>query len=241
MWSLRIISGRRRLKVFVLVAILISSASILAFSLSGTFESPFYWEVSVGDEFLYSINVSHHETVDYYGYTYSNYLSLDGEQLIVQITELPNVAGFVSSSSFQSQVVEMSKISCRFSNGTYLPNEYPNEFATNIGKPLSQSILPLGDWTLIDRFYLDEFPVIDYPDVDKAGSVTNCVSFRLNESMYFGSRKLLSIFPNIATYIWEGWTAFDTGVPLVVRFYVDYPSCMYQARLNVTLTYNGTL
>ncbi len=36
------------------------------------------------------------------------------------------------------------------------------------------------------------------------------------------------------------WTAFDTGVPLVARFYVDYPSCMYQARLNVSLTYNGT-
>lgn len=232
---------QRRLMALVLVVILVGSVSILAFSLVGTFESPFYWGVSVGDEILYSINVSHYEHNEYYGYTYSNYLSLDGEQLIVQITELPNVAGLVSSSTFQSQVVEMYKISCRFSNGTELPDEFPNEFATNIGKPLSQSILPLGDWTLIDRFFLDEFPVIAAPDVDRSGSVTHCASFRLNESMYFGSRKLLSIFPNIATYIWEGWTAFDTGVPLVARFYVNYPSCMFDARLNVTLTYIGPL
>jgi hypothetical protein len=225
----------------VLVVVLIGTASILAFSLVGTYESPFYWGVSVGDKFLYSINVSHYEHNEYYGYTYSNYLSLDGEQLIIQITELPNVAGLVSSSTFQSQVVEMYKISCRFSNGTELPDEFPNEFATNIGKPLSQSILPLGDWTLIDRFFLDEFPVIDAPVVDRSGTVTQCASFRLNESMYLGSKMLVSIFPNIATYIWEGWTAFDTGVPLVAKFYVNYPSCMFQARLNVTLTYNGTL
>ncbi|MHA2024570.1 MAG: hypothetical protein ACW98U_01620 [Candidatus Thorarchaeota archaeon] len=172
------------------------------------------------------------------GYTYGGYYGnlpdLDGEQIIVRLKTLPNVTGLVSDSIFLSDIVLMSKISLQFSNGTAIPPE----LAVNLRPPLSQSILPLGNWNMIDSFFLDVFPALDYSEVDTS---THYAGYKLNESFYFGSRILKSIWPNIATDKWEGWTDLDSGVPLNAIFYKAYPSCMYQFYLTVTMTYIGKL
>jgi hypothetical protein len=227
-------TGKKPLAV-IIVALVFGSA--VAVSFIGVYDSPFYWGLEVGDEFLYSIEVSLSETNIYYGTSQEYYTSLNATQIIVQITDLPNITGWISHQSFLPNVVLSEKITCRFSNGSAIPLI----FMDSLTVPLSQSLLPLGDWNMIDNFYHDQFPNYTHPEVDSARTLTHYASTLLEDRIYFGSRELLSIFPNVATYTWEGWSDLETGIPLLAIYDMKYPSCMYSIYLTVTLAFQGIL
>ncbi|MHA2081590.1 MAG: hypothetical protein ACW99H_10645, partial [Candidatus Thorarchaeota archaeon] len=90
-----------------------------------------------------------------YGITeISEIWALNQSEILVTITSLPNLSDVVDSVSFENRVTMENKVSCAFENGSNIP------YFSNgkIVRALSGCILPLGDWALIDSYYIDESP-----------------------------------------------------------------------------------
>lgn len=230
---MRGVSQRRTLAIVILV-VLFGSAGVVNLIPWNTYESPFQWGVEVGEELLYSIEVSVTESGYPYGDTCRQFLGLDGEQIIVTITELPNVTGPITEETFLSNVILDQKITCRFSNGSAIPQI----FIQALKNPISQSLLPIGGWELMDTLFLDVFPSVDWSELDTS---RHYVGSRTEERFYFASRELYSIWPNVASEKWEGWSDFDSGIPFEAQYTEVYPACTYQYTLVVNMIYIESL
>ncbi len=209
------------------------AGSLGVYSIISGIQSPFSWAIEVGDEFHYSIAVGNsfspgtgcYELPEYY----SDLLKYDGEELIVHVDELPNVTGWISADSLLTKIITSSKVTCRLLNGTLIPDTYVHALVT----PISQSFLPIDGWDLIDECFDNEFPSIDFDQTDTS---TRYVASVMDDSLYLASRKLQSIWPNVASKRWEGWTDLSNGVPRLAKYRRAYPSCTFQISITVTMT-----
>ncbi|MHA2143655.1 MAG: hypothetical protein ACXADF_15195 [Candidatus Thorarchaeota archaeon] len=119
-----------------------------------TFTIPdFYWGTQVDETLLYEIaSYGYQEGGLGEGVT-DEILALNGSRIIVTITNLPNLSRVVDSWSFRNMVIERNKVSCTFENGSSIPLDSRQI----IKQALSGCILPVGDWALLDAYYIDEF------------------------------------------------------------------------------------
>ena len=115
----------------------------------------FYWGTQVNETLLYEIRAYGDSYAGNYGVNeIDEILALNQSRVLVTITSLPNLSSVVDSVTFENTVIQKNKVSCTFENGSNLPSFSNGKMA----RALSGCILPLGDWSLIDSFYIDQSP-----------------------------------------------------------------------------------
>lgn len=123
----------------------------------------FRWEVEVGDEFSFQIEVL---GWDYNGTEAVPFIEYNNTQIIARITHLPNVSLVDNETEFLD-VIGILKAECRFSNGTEIPIDCRDGYYwdTNFSLPeiVSRAIFPVGGWDFIDGLY-DDTPYTGYAD-----------------------------------------------------------------------------
>lgn len=107
------------------------------------------WGVEEGDKFSYSIEAAA-------GYYVGNYehpcIELNNTIVVFEITNLPAIPLFCNREIFCESIVDTPKASVAFENGSNLDSDSANVLTTLF----SNSLLPIGDWSLIDGFYYDQ-------------------------------------------------------------------------------------
>ncbi len=173
------------------------------------------WNVNVGDTFEYLIVLKDTNSSPYYtSYDDLEYSELNGTQITVEITSIPELPAAVNTTLLIDSLLEVIKTEIRFSNGS----EISPSFTSFMNPVFSLSFLPTGVWDAIEdllpRTYNDTY---------------NGNPYRLD---YFGRTGNLY---NIGCYKWaidsggvyEGNVTQTTGVPFMVYRQWDSMSDSY--------------
>lgn len=180
----------------------------------------FSWAIEEGDEFIFDVIVTG-ITTNGTDERLPPYADMNITRISVQITSLPNVSIVFYSRHFLGNIVEHTKTSSHFANGTDIPSEY--RFTVN--RHVSRCILPIGGWLHLDAFFPDQ---VDRSFVNYESYLSH---FR-KPSFYFG-------YIENTTYEaqeWHGIIDIETGVPLFVSFLLYRTSSTHTYWYNVTMS-----
>jgi hypothetical protein len=129
--------------------VLISTITVLAVLASFTIASSLpvvylntTWALTEGQVLVYRVTQ--------YESTSTTYAALENTSILVNITNLPQIAGLYTPSTFLESVVKVDKAECMFENGTAF--EYPYTLITTV---FSWGLLPNATWDVIDAFFVD--------------------------------------------------------------------------------------
>ncbi len=120
----------------VIAALIIGAIGVAALFFGDTQKptSNLAWSVEIGEEFIYEIQ------------TKGIYLSaMNNTRIKMVITSLPDLPPIVDGYTFAAEVINQPRTNCVFENGSELPTSYDE-----IKSLLSSSLLPTGDWPLLD-------------------------------------------------------------------------------------------
>ena len=180
----------------------------------------FSWAIEEGDEFIFDVLVT--------GITTNGtderpppYVDMNNTRISVQITSLPNVSIVFYARHFLEDIVEHTKTSSHFVNGTDIPLEY----RATVNRRVSSCILPIMGWLHLDGFFPNQIDrsIIDYESY---------LSYFKRPSFYFG-------YIENATYEaqeWHGIINLETGIPLFVSFWLYRTSSAHSFWYNVTMS-----
>jgi hypothetical protein len=178
----------------------------------------FSWAIEEGDDFIFDVIVT--------GQTTNStvhplpFADMNNTRISVEIVSLPNVSIVFYSRPFLENIVEHTKTSSRFINGT----EIPSERRFTINRHVSQCVLPIGGWLHLDSFFPNH---IDRPFMEHESYLS---VFR-KPFFYFG----YSENETIEAQRWYGIIDLETGVPLIVSFW------LYGTSQALTYWYNVTM
>lgn len=142
--TLRSIFGlRTRQGTVVLVIISIISSFVIVHA--SMYAGDLHWGVEVGDEFSYTILTP----VSYY--SDNSFINLNLTTVVFEITSLPSIPLYCDRGMFVDLVVDYSKASVSFDNGSSLESSHERELISLF----SNSILPIGNWAFIDGLCYD--------------------------------------------------------------------------------------
>jgi hypothetical protein len=192
---------RQRILAAVIITIIISFS--VGFVSEYIRESMvFSWAIEEGDEFDFDVTVKGNMTA---GLTVipPPYASMNNTRISVQIVSLPNVSIIFYASSFIENVVQYSKTSTSFVNGTSIPISNYAEINTL----MSRCILPIGGWGHLDLLFPNQF---DRPIMNQE----SYISTHLRTSILFGYKSNTSSYE----FEWQGIIDLDRGVPLTAFF-----------------------
>jgi hypothetical protein len=156
------------------------------------------WGVEVGDQFSYSV-----EALGFLFYENGKPCTILNNSIVVfEITNLPDIPPYCDRGMFIESIVDETKVSVTFDNGTSLNSEC-DSILTRL---FSNSLLPIGDWGYIDGLYHDHARGgLGAPVQDPWYSRLSRTSF------HFGEVHITCIGA-------PGWTAeisLEDGVPIV--------------------------
>jgi hypothetical protein len=180
----------------------------------------FSWAIEEGNDFIFDVTVTGqltNTTVDFP----LPFVDMNNTRISVEIISLPNVSITFYSRPFLENIVEHTKTSSRFSNGT----EIPSGRRFTINTHVSQCVLPIGGWLHLDSFFPNH---IDQPFMEHESYLS---VFR-RPSFYFG-------YSENETYTAQGWYGIidlETGVPLTVSFWHFLTSQALTYWYNVTMS-----
>ena len=213
--------------VGILVILISAIATVsLVLLLSSPEQIQFQWGISVGDEFLFDIEVEGSMNNE------SNpvpFMAFDGTRIHVAITHLPNVS-LLDSEEEVVEVIRSTKVHCRFANGTELPPDSREGFYTSSSASfsdiVSRVVLPVGGWGFVDNLYPDDLA----SDRATGADSDTFYSWIDQETIFFGYRHWYIDFGH-------GWDADlnpDTGFPISIRHWESDNICI--GYYGVTLT-----
>jgi hypothetical protein len=192
---------RTRILLLVVVGLVIITGIIVIPSL------PFSWGVDQGDELVY--NVVFVRTIPQSWAhlperPYPSINSFNNSQITVTIDHLPLIVLTLNDATFTTIIVSPDKITCTLENGTEVDDE-----AFNL---LSNCILPIGGWNLIDSYFPNNTESYQEKPFDTYFSEIG------SEFFLFGYRKMIS---DDTTISWSGYIDMNTGIPVNVtqRFF----------------------
>lgn len=206
---------RRKIGVAFLLILIVSPVAYLGFLLA--LSTNLSWSVSVGEEFTFLIVEDGWELTG--GGATGNmtyFTALNGTMVTVEIIDLPSLGFYLSGSDFIDSVVERTKVSISFENGSSIDATYPY-----LVRAISICILPVGSWMLIDYFF---------PDSDSLDRVFSVYyAYQTEDTFRFGYNSL-DIDLILKT---KGIISLDTGIPLSVSWYRRHG---VDSEHNITLT-----
>ena len=208
---------RQRILAAVILTIVVSLS--VGFVTEYTRQSmTFSWAIEEGDDFIFDVIVT--------GQTTNStvlplpFVAMNNTRISVEIISLPNVSIVFYSKPFLENIVEHTKTSSRFINGT----EIPPAHRFTINKHVSRCVLPTGGWLHLDAFFQNQ---INRPFMEHESYLS---VFR-RTSFYFG----YSENETLEAQRWYGIINLETGVPLIVSFW------LYRTSQALTYWYNVTM
>jgi len=208
---------RQRILAAVILTIVVSLS--VGFVTEYTRQSmTFSWAIEEGDDFIFDVIVT--------GQTTNStvlplpFVAMNNTRISVEIISLPNVSIVFYSKPFLENIVEHTKTSSCFINGTEIPTAY----RFTINKHVSRCVLPIGGWLHLDAFFQNQ---INRPFMEHESYLS---VFR-RTSFYFG----YSENDTLKAQGWYGIINLETGVPLIVSFW------LYRTSQALTYWYNVTM
>jgi hypothetical protein len=179
----------------------------------------FSWAIEEGDGFIFDVIVTGQTTNSTVDFPLP-FVDMNNTRISVEIISLPNVSITFYSGPFLENIVEHTKTSSRFSNGT----EIPAEHRFTINRHVSRCVLPIGGWLHLDSLFPNHInqPFTEYESY---------ISVFRRPSFYFG-------YIENETYKGQGWYGIidlETGVPLTVSFWHFLTSQALTYWYNVTM------
>jgi hypothetical protein len=139
---------------------------------------------------------------------------LNNTVVIFQIVDLPEIPSVLNAQNFIDIVFKHIKSSCRFENGTAVPEPY----STELNKMFSFYLLPAGDWELLDNLFADSY---DFEDVGEEiryeyltcmyGDYFYMSYLGMSTSEIHGSFCTIDMNTGMLTMIDEGVDTFDSS------------------------------
>ena len=213
----------------IVMATVISAAVVLV-ALQYSSTTTLEWNVEQGTTLTYLIQVS--------GFTSQGdplnitsrgpppFCDLNNSKVTVEVTWLPEVPPELNGASFSELMIETTKTTLvspvRYMNGTEVIDP-PYELLNDL---VSQCLLPIGGWSLLDSFYPDE------PNLEFACN-TYISRFEV-EGFLVGHR----YFNIDSGHGWIGTIALETGIPLTAEVWASqyYGNDWFSYHIVLTLT-----
>jgi len=164
------------------------------------------WSIDIGDEFIYQVEASHFVEYNTYNVSSQDIAAINNTRIRMVITSLPDIPQMINGELFITEVINLTKTHCSFENGSEITPDCYNVINTL----LSATLLPTGDWTLLDILYPDEVSTAFYP-----GEFTSALH---NDYFHFG----YELWPMDAILRWSANVTLDNGIPLRVVDYKDF-------------------
>ncbi|MHA2380422.1 MAG: hypothetical protein ACXADS_14200, partial [Candidatus Thorarchaeota archaeon] len=120
------------------------------------------WSVEIGEEFIYEIQTKgiHFESNFDLTPVIALISAMNNTRIRMVITSLPDLPPMVDGYTFAAEVINQPRTHCVFENGSELPTSYDD-----INNLLSSSLLPTGDWHLLDWCFENEVDDAFFPGV----------------------------------------------------------------------------
>ena len=113
--------------------------------------SSFEWDVKLGDSMTFKILVTGNPRIQG-DYESLQWFHLNNTVIIANVTHLPTLVSFYTSDSFIVEVVNITKVSCIFENGTQITGN--DRVVTDL---ISMALIPIGSWNELDSLFLDDY------------------------------------------------------------------------------------
>lgn len=226
---MNIMTGRKRglavLLVSLLVVAMVFAVYILEFG-SKVDSSRLRWGVSEGVQYVYVVNVSGFNMTGVSNDSVEcplSFASLNNTRIITTVSCLPDLPRLTDANSFATDIIVQTKTEVSFENGTELSERYDEALVSLI----SLTLLPVGDWSLIDSLYQDEDPE---PPFMKTWYIAKqrTSSFEIGYTSYG---------PDYASG-WSGNLSLTTGLPNSANLYAWNAVESFSWTLTITLLLN---
>jgi len=166
----------------------------------------FVWSIDVGDEFIYQVETFHFVVDNFYNISSQDISAINNTRIRMVITSLPDIPQMINGELFITEVINLTKTHCSFENGSEITPSCYNVINTL----LSATLLPTGDWALLDILYPDEVSDAFYP-----GEFTSALH---DDYFLFG----YELWPIDAILRWSANVTLDNGIPLRAVDYADF-------------------
>jgi len=164
------------------------------------------WSIDIGDEFIYQVETSFFVEYNTYNISSQDITAINNTRIRMVITSLPDIPQMINGELFITEVINLTKTHCSFENGSEITPSCYNVINTL----LSATLLPTGDWTLLDILYPDEVSDAFYP-----GEFTSALH---DDYFLFG----YELWPGDAILRWSANVTLDNGIPLRAVDYADF-------------------
>ena len=199
----------RRGTIAVSIIILVSIAAVGIYFLFADDKRPatnLVWSIDIGDEFIYQVETSFFVEYNTYNISSQDITAINNTRIRMVITSLPDIPQMINGELFITEVINLTKTHCSFENGSEITPGCYNVINTL----LSATLLPTGDWTLLDILYPDEVSDAFYP-----GEFTSALH---DDYFLFG----YELWPGDANIRWSTNVTLDNGIPLRAVNYNDF-------------------
>ncbi len=199
----------RRRTIAVSIIILVSIAAVGIYFLFADDKRPatnLVWSIDIGDEFIYQVETSFFVEYNTYNISSQDITAINNTRIRMVITSLPDIPQMINGELFITEVINLTKTHCSFENGSEITPGCYNVINTL----LSATLLPTGDWTLLDILYPDEVSDAFYP-----GEFTSALH---DDYFLFG----YELWPGDAILRWSANVTLDNGIPLRAVDYTDF-------------------
>lgn len=193
-----------RKKSVILVGSIIVGVIVISLLPPMVFSS-FDWGVEVGDTMTFKVIATGMPTF-YGGAHFPSWIHLNNTIIIANVTYLPALGSFYTSHTFTTDVVNKTKVTCRFQNGTVIQGR--DSIVMNL---ISMSLLPANSWNDLDSLFLD-----DYIRGGSFSSIEYTWVSRFEEGDFFFGHQ--GHFPEGKTG-WKTLVNMTTGIPFVIENY----------------------
>jgi hypothetical protein len=187
----------------IALLVIINIASSFVIVHETMYSGNLHWGVDDGDQFTYRI-----EALGEYYIEYEHICTeLNNSIVVFEILSLPSIPPYCNREMFLDSIVDITKASVTFENGSSLNSSQASVLTTLF----SNSLLPTGDWVFIDYLYNNRAqgglgaPVQDPWFSRFEGSV-----FRFGEVH----------ISCVGAPGWDAQISLDDGVPSIIR---DFP------------------
>lgn len=209
---------------------LMDDGSSYQYSLYLQQDTPLYlqWGVQMGMEFSYR--------VEYRYRTYCDYplndeiedaialwlLPLNNTEVIFRVTHLPSIPVMVSPEGLLASILNQTKCSVRFANGSAVAEDH----SAVLVSLFSKCLLPRGNWALLDRLFDDIFISYSMYKLDYA-----YISRIEKDSFFFGHIG----DSQHGQGGWSGLVNMTTGVPSSIRQFEGWAFPFYRYHYDLFL------
>lgn len=196
---------RKLIAVIIGVSVIVGLSTLTLLGLQSE-TTGLRWSLSEGDDIYLNIT-TYAQNLQNATFEIENpesFIALNNTVIRIKILELPQIPHFVVVNIFVEEVIGEANISMAFTNGSNLPDE-PSIYLSDL---FTSTILPVGNWNLIDELFQNEDPNPPF--------MQSWYFSRLFEShMEFGYTLYGPDYANG----WKANVSLDTGIPFAAEYW----------------------